>query len=76
MSSLDVDKRKTCPVLIDLQQGITSMNSEPYEHGHQQMFAEDAMSDRSKNAHANAVEFLLKRIGRIRKTEDGLKALG
>jgi nicotinamidase-related amidase len=33
-----------------------------YEYGYQQVFAEDAMSDLSKEAHDSAVEFVLKRI--------------
>ena len=46
-----------------------------HEHGYQQIFAEDAMSDRSKEAHNSSIEFVLKRIGRVRKTAEILKAL-
>lgn len=46
-----------------------------YEFGFQQVFAEDAMSDRSAEAHVHAVEFILKRIGRVRKTSEILDAL-
>jgi nicotinamidase-related amidase len=46
-----------------------------YEYGYQQVFAEDAMSDRSAEAHKNAIEFVLKRIGKVRKTADTLQAL-
>jgi len=33
------------------------------------------MSDRSAEAHKNSVEFVLKRIGRVRKTSEILSAL-
>jgi nicotinamidase-related amidase len=55
--------------------GVESTARFAYEYGFQQIFAEDAMSDRSKEAHANAVEFVLKRMGRVRKTADILQAL-
>ena len=55
--------------------GVESTARFAYEYGYQQIFAEDAMSDLSKEAHDNAVAFVLKRIGRVRKTAEILKAL-
>jgi nicotinamidase-related amidase len=55
--------------------GVESTARFAYEYGYQQIFAEDAMSDRSREAHNNSIEFVLKRIGRVRKTADILKAL-
>jgi nicotinamidase-related amidase len=55
--------------------GVESTARFAYEYGYQQIFAEDAMSDRSKEAHNRSVEFVLKRIGRARKTAEILKAL-
>jgi nicotinamidase-related amidase len=55
--------------------GVESTARFAYEYGYQQIFAEDAMSDRSAEAHKNAVEFVLKRIGRVRKTSEILEAL-
>ena len=55
--------------------GVESTARFAYEYGYQQIFAEDAMSDRSKEAHHRSIEFVLKRIGRVRKTADILKAL-
>ncbi|MDG6937789.1 MAG: isochorismatase family protein [Nitrososphaerota archaeon] len=55
--------------------GVESTARFAYEYGFQQLFAEDAMSDRSADAHRNAVEFVLKRIGRVRKTREILDAL-
>ncbi len=55
--------------------GVESTARFAYEFGYQQIFAEDAITDRSKAAHDNAVNFVLKRIGRIRKTNEILNAL-
>ena len=55
--------------------GVESTARFAYEYGYQQIFAEDAMSDRSAEAHNNAIEFVLKRIGRVRKTMEILQAL-
>jgi nicotinamidase-related amidase len=55
--------------------GVESTARFAYEYGYQQIFAEDAMSDRSKEAHNSSIEFVLKRMGRVRKTADILKAL-
>ena len=55
--------------------GVESTARFAYEYGYQQIFAEDAMSDRSKEAHSSSIEFVLKRIGRVRKTADILNAL-
>jgi nicotinamidase-related amidase len=55
--------------------GVESTARFAYEYGYQQVFAEDAMSDRTAEAHRNAVEFALKRIGRVRKTAEILQAL-
>jgi len=55
--------------------GVESTARFAYEYGYQQIFAEDAMSDRSTEAHNSSIEFVLKRIGRVRKTADILEAL-
>jgi nicotinamidase-related amidase len=55
--------------------GVESTARFAYEYGYQQIFAEDAMSDRSAEAHKNAIELVLKRIGRVRKTSEILEAL-
>ncbi len=60
---------------ISTTYGVESTARFAYEYGYQQIFAEDAISDRSSAAHKNAVEYVLKRIGRVRKTEDILRAL-
>jgi nicotinamidase-related amidase len=55
--------------------GVESTARFAYEYGYQQIFAEDAMTDRSAEAHKNSIEFVLKRIGRVRKTSEILQAL-
>ena len=60
---------------ISTTYGVESTARFAYEYGYQQIFAEDAMSDRSAEAHKNGVEFVLKRIGRVRKTSEILQAL-
>jgi nicotinamidase-related amidase len=55
--------------------GVESTARFAYEYGYQQIFAEDAMSDRSAEAHRNSIEFVMKRIGRVRKTSEILQAL-
>jgi nicotinamidase-related amidase len=55
--------------------GVESTARFANEYGYQQIFAEDAMSDITPEAHTNAVELVLKRIGRVRKTEEILSAL-
>jgi nicotinamidase-related amidase len=55
--------------------GVESTARFAYEYGYQQIFAEDAMSDRSAEAHKNSIELVLKRIGRVRKTSEILQAL-
>ena len=55
--------------------GVESTARFAYEYGYQQVFAEDAMSDRAAQAHEYSIEFVLKRIGRVRKTAEILEAL-
>ena len=60
---------------ISTTYGVESTARFAYEYGYQQIFAEDAMSDRSAEAHKNAIDLVLKRIGRVRKTSEILEAL-
>ncbi|MDG6917797.1 MAG: hydrolase [Nitrososphaerota archaeon] len=68
-----VDTIVLCGIATDY--GVESTARFAYEFGFQQIFAEDAMSSRSEEQHNAAVNFVLKRIGRVRKTEEILKAL-
>ncbi|HWQ19474.1 MAG TPA: hydrolase [Methanotrichaceae archaeon] len=62
-----------CGISTDF--GVESTARFAYEYGYQQIFAEDAMSSRSDEQHNAAVNFIFKRIGRVRKTEEILKAI-
>ena len=55
--------------------GVESTARFAYELGYEQIFAEDAMTDFSKEGHNNAVELVLKRVGRVRKTSEILEEL-
>jgi nicotinamidase-related amidase len=60
---------------ISTTYGVQSTARAAYELGFQQVFAEDAMSDRARAAHESSIEFVLKRIGRVRTTAEILAAL-
>lgn len=55
--------------------GVESTARDAYERGYQQIFVEDACSDRSEEAHAFSVNHVLTRIGRVRSTDEVLGAL-
>lgn len=55
--------------------GVESTARFAYEYGHQQIFAEDATAARSKEEHEHTMKVVFARIGRIRKTEDIIRAL-
>lgn len=59
---------------ISTNVGVESTARFAYEYGYQQVFAEDAMSARSKEAHDASI-LIFKRIGRVRKTQEILRAL-
>jgi len=55
--------------------GVESTARSAYEHGYQQIFVEDAMSDLHAETHASTCRFIFPRIGRIRSTAQVLAAL-
>jgi nicotinamidase-related amidase len=55
--------------------GVESTARFAYEYGYQQIFAEDAMAARSAEEHNNTLNYVFKRIGRVRSTEQILAAL-
>lgn len=56
--------------------GVESTARFAYEYGYQQIFAEDATAARSAEEHAGTFNHIFKRIGRVRKTDEILEALG
>lgn len=55
--------------------GVESTARFAYEYGFNQIFAEDAISSMSKEMHDASVNYVLKRMGRVRKTEEILESL-
>jgi len=62
-----------CGISTDF--GVESTARFAYEYGFQQVFAEDAMASRSDEQHHAAVNFVFKRMGRVRKTDEILRAI-
>jgi len=60
---------------VSTNYGIESTARFAYEYGFQQVFAEDAMASGSPEAHNASVNYVLRRIGRVRKTDEILEAL-
>ncbi|MGA2918712.1 hydrolase [Methanoregula sp.] len=61
---------------ISTEYGVESTARFAYEYGFQQVFADDAMSSMSAESHNAAVNFILKRMGRVRKTGEIIAAIG
>lgn len=55
--------------------GVESTARFAYEYGYQQIFAEDAMTSRTAEMHNASINYALKRMGRVRNTEQVLGAL-
>lgn len=55
--------------------GVESTARFAYEFGFQQIFAEDAMTSRSPEMHSASINYALKRMGRVRSTQEILAAL-
>jgi nicotinamidase-related amidase len=56
--------------------GVESTARDAYERGYQQVFAGDAMAGLHVESHANAVERIFPRMGRVRGAEEIILALG
>ncbi len=67
-----IDTIVLCGISTDI--GVESTARFAYEYGYQQIFAEDAMASRSDEQHYAAVNFIFKRIGRVRRTREILEA--
>ena len=61
---------------ISTNVGVESTARFAYEYGYQQIFAEDAMSSMTEQLHTNTITSVFRRIGRVRPTEEIVKALG
>jgi len=61
---------------ISTEYGVESTARFAYEYGFQQVFAEDAMASASAESHNAAVQFIFRRMGRVRSTDEILAAIG
>ena len=61
---------------ISTEYGVESTARFAYEMGFSQVFAEDAMTSSSAESHHAAVEYIFKRMGRVRTTREILDAIG
>lgn len=55
--------------------GVESTARDAYERGYQLLFAADAMTGASAESHANSIERIFPRMGRVRTTEEIVAAL-
>jgi nicotinamidase-related amidase len=55
--------------------GVESTARDAYERGFEQVFAEDAMTGRTAESHANAIANIFPRMGRVRTTVEIVAAL-
>ena len=68
-----IDTIVLCGVSTDM--GVESTARFAYEYGFSQVFAEDAMTSRSPGQHSRSIDFIFKRMGRVRNTDEILMAL-
>jgi len=61
---------------ISTNYGVESTARFAYEFGFQQVFAEDAMTSSTAEMHDAAVRIVFRRVGRVRSTEEILRAIG
>jgi nicotinamidase-related amidase len=69
-----MDTLVLCGISTDF--GVESTARFAYEFGFQQIFAEDAMSSRSAEGHKAAVSLIFPMMGRVRKTDEIIAAVG
>ena len=55
--------------------GVESTARDAYEHGYELIFAADAMTGMTAESHANSIERIFPRLGRVRSTEEIVTAL-
>ena len=55
--------------------GVESTARDAYERGYEQVFAEDAMTGRNAESHANSITRIFPRMGRVRSTAEIAAAL-
>ncbi len=69
-----IDTIVLCGIATNI--GVETTAREAYQHGYNQIFAEDAMGAMSKEEHDATVRFIFPKIGIIRKTDEIMKMIG
>jgi nicotinamidase-related amidase len=75
---LQLRRRKVATIVlcgIATEFGVESTARDAYERGYEQVFAEDAMTGRSAESHANSVGRIFPRMGRVRGADEIVAAL-
>ncbi|MDP4092328.1 MAG: hydrolase [Bacillota bacterium] len=75
---LQLRRRKIDTVVlcgISTSIGVDTTAREAYQHGYNQIFAEDAMTSASEEEHAFVCRHIFPRIGRVRATDEIISAL-
>lgn len=76
---LQLRRRKLTTIVlcgIATEFGVESTARDAYERGYEQVFAEDAMTGRNADSHANSIARIFPRMGRVRRTDEIIAALG
>jgi len=76
---LQLRRRKLATIVlcgVATEFGVESTARDAYERGYEQVFAEDAMTGRNAESHANSIARIFPRMGRVRSTDEITQALG
>jgi len=76
---LQLRRRKLTTIVlcgIATEFGVESTARDAYERGYEQVFAEDAMTGRNAESHADSIARIFPRMGRVRRTDEIIAALG
>ena len=75
---LQLRRRKLTTIVlcgIATEFGVESTARDAYERGYEQVFAQDAMTGRNAESHANSLAHIFPRMGRVRGTDEIVAAL-
>ena len=76
---LQLRRRKLATIVlcgIATEFGVESTARDAFERGYEQVFAEDAMTGRNAESHANSIARIFPRLGRVRRTDEIIAGLG
>jgi len=76
---LQLRRRKLATIVlcgIATEFGVESTARDAFERGYEQVFAEDAMTGRNAESHANSIARIFPRMGRVRRIDEIIAGLG